>query len=58
MFMAKILIIDDDPDFVNATKIVLEKNNYEVKSASSGNEGVICAKNEKPDLVEIGRAHV
>jgi len=51
--MAKILIIDDDPDFVNATKIVLEKNNYEVKSASSGNEGVICAKNEKPDLVVL-----
>ena len=51
MFMAKILIIDDDPDFVIATKIILEKNNHEVKSASSGNEGVICAKKEKPDLV-------
>ena len=34
--MTKILIVDDDPDFVEATRIVLEKHQYETISASNG----------------------
>lgn len=49
--MAKILIVDDDPDFVEATKIVLEKNNYAVSSAANGDEGLAKVEEEKPDLV-------
>jgi CheY-like chemotaxis protein len=49
--MAKILIVDDDPDFVSATKIVLEKNNHEVIAAASGDSGYQRASNDKPDLV-------
>jgi CheY-like chemotaxis protein len=49
--MAKILVVDDDPDFVNATKIVLEKNNHEVISAASGDSGYKRAKTDQPDLV-------
>ena len=51
--MAKILIVDDDPDFVTATRIVLEKNNHEVISAGSGNEGVNRVKKDKPDLIVL-----
>ncbi len=49
--MAKILIVDDDPDFVEATKIVLEKKNYAVSSAANGDEGLAKVEEEKPDLV-------
>ena len=49
--MAKILVVDDDPDFVNATKIVLEKNHHEVISAASGDAGYKRAKADRPDLV-------
>lgn len=48
---AKILLIDDDVDFVEATKIVLESKPYEVIVAHEGNEGLRKASKEKPDLI-------
>lgn len=48
---AKILLVDDDPDFVEATKVVLESRPYEVITAFSGEEGLQKARAEKPDLV-------
>ncbi|MFC2034018.1 response regulator transcription factor [Chloroflexota bacterium] len=48
---AKILLVDDDLDFVESTKIVLEKGSYEVIVAHEGNEGLEKAKAENPDLV-------
>lgn len=47
----KILLIDDDIDFVEATKIVLERAPYEVIVAYEGNEGLQKAREEKPDLI-------
>ncbi len=47
---AKILLIDDDIDFVQATKMVLEKT-YQIVVAHNGDEGLRKAKAEKPDLV-------
>lgn len=49
--MAKILVVDDDPDFVEATRIILEKAGHTTIEASSGNEGYQKMKSEKPDLV-------
>jgi CheY-like chemotaxis protein len=49
--MAKILIIDDDPDFVDATRMVLEKEGHTIIHASNGREGYQTAVTEKPDLV-------
>ncbi len=49
--MAKILVVDDDPDFVDATKIVLEKNDHEVIAASSGDTGYQRAEADQPDMV-------
>lgn len=46
----KILLIDDDIDFVQATKMVLEKT-YQVVVAHEGDEGLRKAKTEKPDLI-------
>lgn len=49
--MAKILIIDDDADIVESMRVVLESKNYDVVSASSGQEGLDKAKQENPDLI-------
>ena len=48
---AKILLIDDDNDFVEATKIILESKPYEVIVAHEGDEGLRKAKEESPDLI-------
>jgi two-component system alkaline phosphatase synthesis response regulator PhoP len=47
----KILIIDDDPDIVEAMRMPLEANAYNVITASSGKEGLQRAKDEIPDLI-------
>lgn len=48
---AKILLVDDDQDFVASTKTVLESKPYEVVVAYNGNEGLEKAKAENPDLI-------
>jgi two-component system alkaline phosphatase synthesis response regulator PhoP len=48
---AKILLVDDDLDFIESTKTVLESNQYEVIVAHEGKEGLQKAKEEHPDLV-------
>src|SRR3989338_1030904 len=49
--MSKILIIDDDPDIVEAMRVVLESRDYQVNSAKSGQEGLKKVKTVKPDLI-------
>jgi CheY-like chemotaxis protein len=49
----KILIIDDDPDFVKTTGIVLKSAGYEIVAAYSGKEGLEKSESEKPDLYII-----
>ena len=48
---AKILLVDDDADFVESTKTVLESNPYEVIVAVDGDKGLRLAKEQNPDLV-------
>jgi len=48
---AKILLIDDDADFVESTKIVLESKPYEVIVAYEGDAGLRKAREENPDLI-------
>ena len=48
---AKILLVDDDVDFVDSTKTVLESKPYEVIVAKDGDEGLRKARAEKPDLI-------
>jgi len=49
--MARILIIDDDPDFVEAMKIILESDGYDVDAAYDGDEALLKIRNELPDLI-------
>jgi len=48
---AKILLIDDDVDFVESTKIILESKPYEVIVAGNGDEGLQKAGEVNPDLI-------
>jgi len=49
----KILIVDDDPDLVEAVSIILESKGYEVVTAYDGVEGLKKARTEKPDLIVL-----
>ena len=51
MAKAKILIVDDDPDIVEAMRLPLEANDYEVVTASNGGEGLQRVKEEEPELI-------
>lgn len=49
----KILLIDDDPDFVEAVKVIVENGGYDVKVAYDGEEGLEAVAAEKPDLIVL-----
>jgi DNA-binding response OmpR family regulator len=47
----KILIIDDEPLYLEMLKMRLEATGYDVVGISNGQEGLGVAQKEKPDLV-------
>lgn len=50
--MAKrVLIVDDDPEFVETTKIILESSGYVTRTAGNGQEALAQLQNEKPDII-------
>jgi CheY-like chemotaxis protein len=51
--MANILVVDDDPDFVDATRIVLEKEGHTVTSAAGGGEALDKIAENPPDLIVL-----
>ncbi len=51
MAEAKILLIDDDPDFIEATRTVLESVPYEIIVAYDGDEGLEKVQEDRPDLI-------
>jgi len=50
MEKVKILIVDDDPDYLFQMKLMVESFGFEVISADSQKEGEIIIKEIKPDL--------
>jgi two-component system alkaline phosphatase synthesis response regulator PhoP len=48
---ARILLVDDDADFVESTRTVLESKPYDVIVAQNGDEGIKKAKEARPDLI-------
>ena len=46
-----ILVVDDDIDFVESTKTILESKPYKVIVAYEGDEGLRKAREENPDLI-------
>jgi len=49
----KILVIDDDEDYLASTRALLEGEGYEVSEAISGHEGLDAARKDKPDLIVL-----
>ena len=47
----KILIIDDDPDFVEVTKVLFETRQYDVSAAYDPEEGLAKLEEEVPDAL-------
>jgi len=47
----RILIVDDDPDFVAVMKVVLESERYTVAAASDREQGMDQIQADKPDLI-------
>ena len=51
MSTPRILIIDDDPDFVEVTKVLFETKQYDVRAAYNPEEGFAKLEEEKPDAL-------
>ncbi len=49
--MPRILVVDDDPDVVEACRLVLEAENYEVSEANNRVDGMERVAEDKPDLI-------
>jgi CheY-like chemotaxis protein len=48
-----ILCIDDDPDFLESIRMILESGDYVIETAESGEEGLRKYKQARPDLVLV-----
>lgn len=47
----RILVIEDEAEMIDLTRIVLEREGYEVIGAMGGSRGLELVKSEKPDLI-------
>jgi CheY-like chemotaxis protein len=48
---SKIVLIDDNPDFLFTMGTFLKRNGYEVLTASDGQKGIELINRERPDLI-------
>ncbi len=49
----KILVVDDDPDILEALTMILEAKGYQVATARDGVEGLAKLRAENPDLLVL-----
>jgi len=49
--MAKILVIDDDPDVQLSVRLCLEKAGHTITEAKNGREGLAMIKSDRPELI-------
>ena len=47
----KVLVVDDDPEIVDMTRMILESGGYRVVAARSGQEAIHSAGEHLPDLI-------
>ena len=48
--MGKVLVVDDDPDFLEYTRIVLESQGYTVQTAATSDVALRMMRADKPDV--------
>jgi CheY-like chemotaxis protein len=49
--MTMVMVVDDDPDFVEITRLILRSKGYDVCTASSGDMALRMMRASPPDLV-------
>jgi len=49
--MAKVLIVDDDPDIVEASQLFLEKEGHQIETANNRGDGMKKVESFQPDLL-------
>ena len=49
----RVLLVDDDVEIIESMKTVLESKGYEILVARDGNQGIVLAEQENPDLVVL-----
>ncbi len=49
----RILLVDDDAEIVESMRTVLESRGYQILVARDGNQGLVLAEGEEPDLVVL-----
>ncbi len=49
----RVLLVDDDAEIVESMRTVLESKGYEILVARDGNQGILIAERENPDLVVL-----
>jgi formate transporter len=47
----RILVVDDDPDFLEITRLILDKEGYRIDTALDGAQALQAMKKERPDLI-------
>jgi CheY-like chemotaxis protein len=48
---AKIVVVDDDLDFLEYTRIVLESQGYQVRTADTSDAAMTMVRSDKPDII-------
>jgi two-component system alkaline phosphatase synthesis response regulator PhoP len=48
-----ILVVDDDPDFLESVEALLHRSGFEVITAADGDEAVVRARARRPDAVVL-----
>ena len=49
----RVLLVDDDSEIVESMRTVLESRGYEILVARDGNQGLMMAEKDEPDLVVL-----
>lgn len=49
----RVLLVDDDVEIIESMKTLLESKGYEILVARDGNQGIVLAEQENPDLVVL-----
>jgi two-component system, OmpR family, alkaline phosphatase synthesis response regulator PhoP len=51
--MCKVLVVDDDPDFCEITRLILTREGYEVETAANGDMALRLMREERPAVVVL-----
>jgi DNA-binding response OmpR family regulator len=49
----RVLLVDDDTEIIESMRTVLESRGYDVLTARDGNQGLVMAESQNPDLVVL-----